>query len=136
MCPYQFYKEEEKYYPRLYCKIKENTMNPYCVYSKRCDKERKYILLDNSDNCNIMEEAKKLNIPKDAYYVRTYKQRANGTYSLYVDINGTVEKINTVFTNFNQDYIYLDKVDSVYIPSLTPIKKTTKRKNSGKTKNS
>ena len=89
MCSYQFYKEEEKYYPRLYCKIKENTMNPYCVYSKRCDKEKKYILLDNSDNCIHMEEAKKLNIPKDAYYVRTYKQRANGTYSLYVDINGT-----------------------------------------------
>ena len=63
MCPYQFYKEEEKYYPRLYCKLKENTMNPYCVYSKRCDKAHKYILLDNSDNCNIMEEAKKLNIP-------------------------------------------------------------------------
>lgn len=136
MCPYQFYKEEEKYYPRLYCKFKENTMNPYCVYSKRCDKERKYILLDNSDDCNIMEEAKKINIPKDAYYVRTYRQRANGTYSLYVDVNGTIEKINTVFTNFNQDYIYLDEVEGVYIPSLTPIIKPIRGRKGGKKKDS
>ena len=72
-----------------------------------------------------MEEQKKKDIPKDTYYVRTYKQRPNGIYSLYVDIdgNGTIEKINTDFTDFDQYYVYLDKVNGVYIPSLTPIKK-------------
>ena len=69
-----------------------------------------------------------MNIPKDAYYVKVAKQRRSGKYSLYVDIDGTLVKINTDFTEFNQSYIYLDKVDGVYSPSLTPIKKPKVRK--------
>ena len=125
MCPYGFYKEEETYYPRLYCKVKDT----YCIYSKRCDKHKKYIPLDNIDGkCHIAKEGDRMNIPKDAYYVKVAKQRRSGKYSLYVDIDGTLVKINTDFTEFNQSYIYLDKVDGVYSPSLTPIKKPKVRK--------
>lgn len=121
MCPYQFYKEDETYYPKLYCKANGKT----CPHSKRCGKEERYISISGAEKCHIMEEQKRKDIPKDTYYVRTYKQRPNGTYSLYVDIdgNGTIEKINTDFTDFDQYYVYLDKVNGVYIPSLTPIKK-------------
>ena len=122
MCPYQFYKENEVYYPRLYCKLRDDTASSYCIYSKRCDKERKYISLDVDKNeCKYMIIEKRNNIPTGSFFVRTYKLRPNGTYTLYVEINGAVEKVNTSFTEFNQNYIYLREENGVYTASLTPI---------------
>ena len=48
MCPYAFYKDNETYYPYLYCKLDGKR----CLYSKRCQKEEKYIqtILDNIDS--------------------------------------------------------------------------------------
>lgn len=136
MCPYQFYKENETYYPKLYCKLREGKTVPYCVYSKRCEIRHKYISLDKADDCYVAKEAKSIMIPRGSYYVRTYKLRNNGTYSLYVDINGMTQKINTTFTNFNQDYIYLDEVEGVYVPSLTPIIKPIRGRKGGKKEDS
>ena len=35
MCPYAFYRDNETYYPYLYCKLDGKR----CLYSKRCQKE-------------------------------------------------------------------------------------------------
>lgn len=55
-CPYEFYNEEETFYPRLYCKID----NKYCIYSKKCEKVYKFISLENQEECYkyIMEMQK------------------------------------------------------------------------------
>ena len=90
----------------------------YCLFSKRCEKEGKHILIDGASNCHVMNEARRRNIPEGSYFVKTYKKRANGTYSLYVEIDFKVHKFNTTFREFNQDYIYLNK-DKTQC-SLTP----------------
>ena len=43
MCPYNFYNENDNYFPYLYCSIDGKR----CLYSKKCNKEQRYIPLDN-----------------------------------------------------------------------------------------
>lgn len=38
-CDFMFYKEGEKYFPRLYCQID----GKQCFFSKRCEIEEKFI---------------------------------------------------------------------------------------------
>lgn len=119
MCKYAYYNPEEKYYPYLYCKID----NKRCIYSKKCQKLEKFIPLENEmwRECPkyIMEKIK--NIPKNSNLVQAYRPNKNGKLYLYVVIDeNEVQKILTDFTEINQDYVYLKKVNKEYKASLTP----------------
>ncbi len=114
MCPFQYYEDESAYYPMLYCKA---THKP-CLYRKRCDKEQKYIPISGDDNCHILMEQTKRNIPNGSYFVKATQVLPNGTYRLYVEVGANVIEIKTNFKEFNQNYIYLDKAHK---PSFTPI---------------
>ena len=44
LCEHAFYKPEEKYTPRLYCKIEDKM----CIYSKRCFKVDRFMPEDGN----------------------------------------------------------------------------------------
>lgn len=113
-CPYQFYEDENSYYPMLYCKL---TTRP-CLYRKRCDLEQKYVRIDGDDDCYILMEQTKRDIPNGSYFVKATQVLPNGYYRLYVEVGNGVIEYPTKFKEFNQNYIYL-KDNQV---SLTPIK--------------
>ena len=134
MCKYAYYNPEEKYYPYLYCKA---DYNKRCIYSKKCQKLEKFVPLENEmwRECPkyIMEKIK--NIPKGSSLVQTYRPNKNGKLYIYVVIDeNEIQKILTDFTELNQDYVYLKKVNNEYKVSLSPFsivkndKKETKRK--------
>ena len=119
MCEYQYYNENEDYYPRLYCKIKSGL----CMYSKRCDKEQKYVALENQKECYIYNMEKLKEIPQDSNYIRFEKRGF-----LYVEYGEDVIKIPNTFGELNQDYLYLRKTDKGFEASLTPFPKKRGRK--------
>lgn len=125
-CKYSYYKEEEKYYPYLYCKVD----NQRCPFVKRCQKVEKFIHIDNLNEKEcyryVSEESK--NIPKDSYFVQSYRPNNNGKLYLYVVIEEAVTRILSDFTEINQNYVYLKKNDDGYEISLVPFKKTVSRK--------
>lgn len=126
-CLYQYYEDESAYYPMLYCKV----LSKPCLYRKKCEKEHKFIPTNGDDNCHIKMGELRKNIPNGSYYVRTTKLIPNGTYVLYIELDrDTVIEIYTKYTEFNQNYIYLNE-DKTQV-SLQPIevitKKTTKKK--------
>lgn len=125
-CIYEYYKNEEKYFPRLYCSID----NGYCIYSKKCLKVNKFIPLDNQGECYKMIEERIKQIPSGSYYVETFRPNKNGYLYLYVIVGDKVEKILTKFKQIDQDYVYLKKTTNGYVVSLKefPIKKTTNNK--------
>lgn len=104
MCPYAFYKDNETYYPYLYCKLDGKR----CLYSKRCQKEEKYIPLDNQGECYKMIENIKHNIPTNSFYVQNSRPSPNGTW-LYVEFEGNVVKVEIKIKDYNKDYVYLKK---------------------------
>lgn len=128
-CKYNYYKQEENYFPRLYCSID----NGMCIYSKKCQLENKFIPLDNQGECYKMKLEEKKNIPNGSYFVETYRPNKKGFLYLYIETkDGTTEKILTEFTELNQNYVYLKKANGKYKVSLIPFteKKTyAKRKN-------
>ena len=132
MCKYAYYNPEEKYYPYLYCKV---DYNKRCIYSKKCQKLEKFVPLENEmwRECPkyIMEKIK--NIPKGSSLVQMYRPNKNGKLYLYVVINeNEVEKILTDFTELNQDYVYLKKINKEYKISLTPFVKNNNSNNNKK----
>lgn len=104
MCPYGFYKENETYYPYLYCKLDGKR----CLYSKRCQQEEKYIPLDNQGECYKMIEQNTKEIPTDSYYVQNSRPSPNGTW-LYVEFEGNVTKVEIKIKNYDKNYVYLKK---------------------------
>ena len=104
MCPYAFYRDNETYYPYLYCKLDGKR----CLYSKRCQKEEKYIPLDNQGECYKMIENTKYNIPTNSFYVQNSRPSPNGTW-LYVEFEGNVVKVEIKIKDYNKNYVYLKK---------------------------
>lgn len=127
-CKYQFYDKNERFYPHLYCKLRDVG---YCIYSKRCDMVEKFIPLDGEKwkECGlyIMEQQKE--IPNGSYFVQTYRTSKDGGLYLYVVVNDRIEKIKTNLTELNQCYVYLKEGLEDYQVSLTPFveKKTTRK---------
>ena len=120
LCKYAYYKSEEKYFPSLYCNIDDKR----CIYSKKCLKVEKFVPLENEmwRECYKFIMEKRKNIPKDSYFVQTYRPNKNGKLYLYVVIDDKkVERILSDFTEINQDYVYIKRLsNNEYKVSLTP----------------
>lgn len=125
ICDYQYYKEDETYYPHIYCKL----TNKYCMYQKKCEMVEKFIPIEDEKwkECYmyIMEQQK--NIPKDSYLIQTARTNKHGKTYLYVIIDDCVEKITTDIKveDIKQNYIYVKETKDGYVVSLNPFKKTT-----------
>lgn len=121
LCEHAFYKPEEKYTPRLYCKIEDKM----CMYSKRCLKVDRYIPLEGEmwKECYIYIMEKRKNIPKGSYLVQTIRPHKSGKLYLYVLVeDDKIEKILSNFDKLEQDYVYLRKnATGGYQVSLEPI---------------
>lgn len=121
LCEHAFYKPEEKYTPRLYCKIEDKM----CMYSKRCLKVDRFIPLEGEKwkECYIYIMEKRKNIPKGSYLVQTTRPHKSGKLYLYVLVeDDKIEKILSNFDKLEQDYIYLRKnATGGYQVSLEPI---------------
>lgn len=121
LCEHAFYKPEEKYTPRLYCKIEDKM----CIYSKRCLKVDRFIPLEGEKwkECYIYIMEKRKNIPKGSYLVQTTRPHKSGKLYLYVLIeDDKIEKILSNFDKLEQDYVYLRKnATGGYQVSLEPI---------------
>ena len=117
LCEHAYYKPEEKYMPYLYCNIDDKR----CVYSKKCMKVERFVPLENEmwKECYKFIMQKRKNIPKDSYFVQTYRPNRVGKLILYVAMNDSTKKIQSDFTELNQDYVYIDGD----VISLTPIEK-------------
>lgn len=117
LCEHAYYKPEEKYMPYLYCSIDDKR----CVYSKKCMKVERFVPLENEmwKECYKFIMQKRKNIPKDSYFVQTYRPNRKGKLILYIAMDDTTKKIQSDFTELNQDYVYIDGD----IVSLTPIEK-------------
>lgn len=117
LCEHAYYKPEEKYMPYLYCHIDDKR----CVYSKKCMKVERFIPLENEmwKECYKFIMNKRNNIPEGSYFVQTYRPNRVGKLILYVAMNDSTKKIQSDFTELNQDYVYIDGD----VVSLTPIEK-------------
>ena len=117
LCENAYYKPEEKYMPYLYCNID----NKRCIYSKKCMKVERFVPLENEmwKECYKFIMNKRNNIPKDSYFVQTYRPNRTGKLILYVAMGDSTKKIQSNFTELKQDYVYIDG-DTI---SLTPIEK-------------
>ena len=125
LCKYAFYKKEEKYYPRLYCK----TDDKWCPYVKRCQKVEKFIPLEDNiwEECGKYMMEKRKNIPKGSYLVQTTRPNKQGKLFLYVLVEeNKIEKIFSNLTELKQDYIYLRKSNGIYETSIVPFKEEGK----------
>lgn len=124
-CPYEYYKDDEYYYPRLYCKLN----NKYCMYAKKCTKIEKYIQMEGNlwEECFMYVEEKAKNVPSGSYFVQSYRPNRNGKLYLYVVMQDKVEKILSNFTTINQDYVYLKEGLDGYEVSLTPFKSNNRK---------
>ena len=93
LCKYAFYKEEEKFFPHLYCQ----TDDKWCPYVKRCDKVEKFIPIrdDVWEECGkyIMEKRKE--IPEGSYFVQTSRLNRRGNLLIYVAMEDKTERIET-----------------------------------------
>ena len=120
-CPYEYYKEEETYYPRLYCNID----NKYCMYSKKCLKVEKFVSIEGElwKECYKYVENKIKSIPSGSNFVESYRPNHQGKLYLYVVIDGKVNRILSDFTEINQDYVYVKKDGDNYKLSLVPFTK-------------
>ena len=121
LCEHAFYKPEEKYTPRLYCKIEDKM----CIYSKRCLKVDRFVPLEGEKwkECYIYIMEKRKNIPKGSYLVQTTRPHKSGKLYLYVLVeDDKIEKILSNFDKIEQDYVYLRKnATGSYQVSLEPI---------------
>lgn len=115
-CPYQYYKDGDEYYPRLYCRVDNN----YCLYAKRCEKVYKFISLDRTEECYKYNLEMKKNIPDGSYFVQVYRPNKKGNLILYVVIGESITKIQTELRELNQNYVYLKEGLEDYEVSLIP----------------
>ena len=119
LCKYAYYKSEEKYFPNLYCSIDDKR----CMYSKKCLKVEKFVPLENEmwRECYKFIMEKRKSIPKDSYFVQTYRPNRNGKLYLYIVMDDKVERILSNFTEINQDYVYVKRLsNNEYKVSLVP----------------
>ena len=121
LCINAYYKPEEKYMPYLYCNID----NKRCMYSKKCMKVERFVPLENEmwKECYKFIMNKRKNIPKDSYFVQTYRPNKSGKLILYVAMEDSTKRIQTDLKELKQDYVYIDG-DTV---SLTPIEKKVEK---------
>ena len=125
LCEYAFYKDEEKVYPRLYCK----TDGKWCYYVKRCEKVEKFVPIKDNvwEECGKYIMEKRKDIPDGSYFVQTTRLNKQGKLFLYVLVeDDKIERILSNLTELKQNYIYLKKTDKGYKISLEPFKKETK----------
>lgn len=124
VCEYAFYKDNEKFYPHLYCKVDEK----WCHYVKRCEKVEKFIPVKDNvwEECGKYIMEKRKNIPNGSYFIQTTRPNRQGKLFLYVVIDDKVERILSDFTEIKQNYIYLKKNNQGYEISLEPLKKAEK----------
>lgn len=115
-CPYQYYKDGDEYYPRLYCRVDNNC----CLYAKRCEKVYKFISLDRTEECYKYNLEMKKNIPDGSYFVQVYRPNKKGNLILYVVIGESITKIQTELRELNQNYVYLKEGLEDYEVSLIP----------------
>ena len=124
LCKYAFYKEEEKFYPHLYCHVDEK----YCPYVKRCQKVEKFIPIKDDvwEECGkyIMEKRKE--IPEGSYFVQTSRFNRAGNLLIYVALEDKTERIETQLKELKQEYVYLKKTENGYEVSLEPFKEEKK----------
>ena len=120
MCEHIYYKDENEYFPRLYCDID----NKLCLYQKKCMMQNRYILIEGNKwkECYKMIDNKIKDLPPNSYYVQSYRPNRNGKLYLYVVIKDKVEKILSNFTSIEQNYVYLKEGLDGYEVSLTPFK--------------
>lgn len=121
LCDYAFYKEDEKFYPRLYCQIDEK----WCHYVKRCEKVEKFIpIRDNVwEECGKYIMEKRKDIPEGSYFVQTTRPNRQGKLFLYVLVeDDKIEKILSNLTELKQNYVYLKKINDSYKVSIEPFK--------------
>ena len=125
MCQHMYYKDENEYFPRLYCKID----NKLCLYQKKCLMKNRYIPIEDNlwKECYKMIKDKIKEIPQGSYYVQSYRPNRSGKLFLYVVINDHVEKIPTELTSIDQDYVYLKEGLDGYEVSLTPFKSNNRK---------
>ncbi len=107
MCEFAYYDNN-----KLYCQLNKDV----CLYSKFCDRQRKYIHRDGVENCYMAIEAKKKKIPQGSCYVRFIKKGF-----AYIEYGDKILKIKDTIGVSN--YVYVFEKDGDYQISLTPFKK-------------
>ena len=125
LCEYAFYKDNEKFYPRLYCDIDKK----WCYYVKRCEKVEKFIPIKDNiwEECGKYIMEKRKDIPNGSYFVQATRPNKDGKLFLYVLIeDNKVERILSNFKELKQNYVYLKKTDKGYEISLEPFKSEEK----------
>lgn len=122
VCEYAFYKDNEKFYPHLYCEVD----GKWCHYVKRCEKVEKFIPVKDNvwEECGKYIMEKRKNIPNGSYFVQTSRPNRQGKLFLYVIINDKVERLLSDFTEIKQNYVYLKKKNEGYEISFEPFKKS------------
>lgn len=121
LCKYASYKDNEKYYPRLYCAIDDKV----CHYTKRCMKVEKFIPIEDNiwEECGKYIMEKRKNIPNGSHLIQTSRLDRKGNLILYVIVDDKVEKVQTDLKEIKQEYVYLKKTENGYKVSLEPFKK-------------
>lgn len=123
MCDYAYYDDKETFRPKLYCKLQKGKQ---CLYSQYCIKVNKFIPSSGMENCFMIIEENKKNIPSGSYYVRFTRKGY-----IYVEIGDTVKKIkDTIGTVDN--YIFLRQVGDEYEISLEPFNDVKSQNQSAK----
>lgn len=128
-CGYEYYDEDENYYPRLRCKLNNGS---YCLYSKKCEKVQKFVPIEGElwKECYLYNMEKAKNVPKGSYFIQSYRPNKKGKLYLYVVMDDKVQKVLSDLEEINQDYVYLKETLDGYIVSTVPFqdKKVYQRK--------
>ena len=96
LCKYAFY-GEEKSRPQIYCKLN----NQYCLFSKFCVNQGKYIHKEGVENCYMVIQESQRQIPEGSYYVRFIKKGF-----AYIELTrDNVIKVKDTIGNIN-NYVY------------------------------
>ena len=122
LCDYAFYNDDEKFYPRLYCKVDGKR----CHYVKRCEKVERFIPIKDNiwEECEKYIMEKRKDIPEGSYFVQTTRPNKTGNLYLYVLLDDDkIERILSNFKELKQNYISLKEVNGNYKISLEPFKK-------------
>ena len=117
MCPYGYYKDENEHMAHIYCKLKHDG---FCIYAKLCMKPevQKFVPTEYMDECYIMNQELKKQIPQDSHYVRFIRNDY-----LYVELDDDhVIKIKNTLGDKVTNYVYLKKYKDSYKISLSPFR--------------
>lgn len=124
MCPFAYYKDANEHMAHIYCKLKDDK---FCIYAKLCMKPdiQKFVPTDYMDECYLMNEHLKRQIPPNSYYVRFIRNNY-----LYVELDdNTVVKIENTLGDAVSNYVYLKKIQDKYFISLKPFRQKSKKNN-------